>query len=144
MNKPHSAENTPLLVERKPQAHTIEATLVRLDTNLSTPNRKGPLAPSEKRFYHPNPHSPGQPPLKNYPPCPRSPPQPWKRGRGWCKLPQLPLKERNPNRINLLTKTNLKEETQDDLMTLTGKDQELAHLTTVALETFSEAAEEGN
>jgi hypothetical protein len=36
-------------------------------------------------------------------------------------------------------------ETQEDrLRTLTGKDRELAHLTTVALETFSEAVEEEN
>jgi hypothetical protein len=55
-----------------------------------------------------------------------------------------PGKERNPNGTNLLIRTNLKEETQDRLTTLTGKDQELAHLTTVALKIFSEEAEEGN
>jgi hypothetical protein len=144
MNKPHPAENMPLLVEHKAQVHIIEAMLVRLDTNLSTRNKEGPLALSEKHSYHPTPHSPGQPPLKNYPPCPRLPLAPCRQGRRRRKPPQPPLKERNPNGINPLTKTNLKEETQDHLTTLTGKDQEPAHLTMVALETFSEAVEEEN
>jgi hypothetical protein len=143
MNKLHPVEDTPLPVEHRPQAHPIEATLVRLDTNPSTHNEEGPLVLSRKHFYHPTPHSPGQPPLRNYPLCPRLPPQPCKRGQRRHKLP-LPLKEGNPNETNLLIRTNPKEETQDHLTTLTGKDQELAHLTTVALETFSEAAEEGN
>jgi hypothetical protein len=133
----------PLLVEHKPQVHPIEATPAPLDTNPSIHNKEEPLAPSKKHSYHPNPHSPGQPPPKNYLLCPKSPPQPCKRGRRRHKWP-LPLKERNPNGINLLIKTNLKEETQDHLTTLTGKDREQAHLTMVALETFSEVAEEGN
>ena len=117
MNRPHLVENTPPLVERKPQAHPIKAMPVPLDTNPSIRNKEGPQAPSKRNPDNPNLHSPGQPPPKNSPLCPKSPPQPCKPGRGRRKRPLL-LKGRNPNETNLLTKTNLKE-TQGRPTTLT-------------------------
>jgi hypothetical protein len=127
MNKPHLVESTPLPVEHKLQAHTTEVTPALLDTNLSIRNKEGPQAPSKRNPDNPNLHSPGQPPPKNSPPCPKSPPQPCKPGRGQRKQP-LPLKGRNPNETNLLTKTDPKE-TQGRPMTPTTKDQEQARLT---------------
>jgi hypothetical protein len=116
--------------------------------NPSIHNKEEPLAPSKKPSYHPNPHSPGQHLPKNHLLCPKSPPQLCRQGKGRCKLP-LPQKGKTSSETNPLIKTNLREEvpveTQEDHpMTPTGKDREQARLTMVALETFLEAAEEGN